>query len=68
MTTGQSICVSSGGSLTGPVNVTSGGALWLNGGSITGPVTVSGARSLTFCGVRITGALSGPPRNYSDVI
>ena len=68
VTTGQSICVSSGGSLTGPVNVTSGGALWLNGGSITGPVTVSGARSLTFCGVRITGALSGPPRNYSDVI
>ena len=52
---GQSICVSSGGKLTGPVTVQAGGALWIGGGAVTGPFTATSAARLTLCGSTITG-------------
>ncbi len=55
---GQSICVSSGGKLTGPVTVQAGGALWINGGTVTGPFTATSAAGLTLCGSTITGPVT----------
>jgi len=55
---GQSICISSGGKVVGPLTVQHGGALWVNGGSITGPVTATGAEALTLCDANVTGPVS----------
>ena len=55
---GQSVCVSSGGKLVGPVKVQAGGSLWINGGAVTGPFTATSAAVLTLCGSTITGPVT----------
>ena len=55
---GQSICVASGGKLTGPVTVSAGAALWVSGGSITGPIRSTGALALTLCGTHVVGPIT----------
>ena len=55
---GQSVCVSSGGKLTGPVTVRAGGALWINGGVVTGPFSATGAARLAVCGSTFTGPVT----------
>lgn len=39
---GQAICVSSSGKITGPVDIETGGALWIDGGTVTGPLSING--------------------------
>ena len=58
VSSGQSICVSSGGKLVGPVTVQAGGSLWINGGAVTGPFTATSAAGLTLCGSTITGPVT----------
>ncbi len=55
---GQSVCVSSGGKLVGPVTVQAGGSLWINGGAVTGPFTATSAAVLTLCGSTMTGPVT----------
>ena len=55
---GQSVCVSSGGKLTGPVTVQAGGSLWITGGTVTGPFTATSASGLTLCNSTITGPVT----------
>ena len=55
---GQSVCVSSGGKLTGPVTVQAGGALWITGGTLTGPFTATSPAGLTLCSSTITGPVT----------
>jgi hypothetical protein len=57
---GQSLCISAGGSIAGPVNITTGGALWVSGGKITGPVSAASAAALTLCASAITGPPPSP--------
>jgi hypothetical protein len=52
---GQSICISAGGMVTGPVNVQAGAALWVSGGSVAGSLSSTGARAVTLCGTKVTG-------------
>jgi Ethanolamine utilization protein EutJ (predicted chaperonin) len=52
---GQAICVASGGTITGPVDIKKGGALWVDGGTINGPVHAMRAASLDLCGAKVTG-------------
>jgi hypothetical protein len=55
---GQSVCVSSGGKLVGPVTVQAGGSLLINGGAVTGPFTVTSATVLTLCGSTLAGPVT----------
>ena len=55
---GQSVCVTAPGRVTGSVTVSSGGALSLNGATVGGSLTASGAAALRFCGATITGSVS----------
>jgi hypothetical protein len=55
---GQSICVSTGGEVTGPVTVVPGGALWVSGGVIDGRLRSHGALGLTLCGSTVGGPVT----------
>ncbi|MGW6709257.1 Ig-like domain-containing protein [Streptomyces sp. NPDC054956] len=55
---GQSVCIASGGSQSGPVTVRPGGALSVSNGQITGPVSADGALAVSVCGSTVTGPLS----------
>ncbi|WP_330300095.1 Ig-like domain-containing protein [Streptomyces sp. NBC_00503] len=75
---GQSLCIGSGGSQSGPVTVRPGGALAVSDGQITGPVSADGALAVSVCGSKVTGPLSvrttsgsvligaGPGSQFSD--
>ena len=52
---GSSACVGRGGRITGPVNVESGGTLWVLDGAITGPITSMQAATVGLCGATISG-------------
>ncbi|WP_371619314.1 Ig-like domain-containing protein [Streptomyces sp. NBC_00454] len=54
---GQSLCIGSGGSQSGPVTVRPGGALAVTDGQITGPVSADGALAVAVCGSKVTGPL-----------
>ena len=58
VSSGSSICISSGGKITGPLTVQSGGALWVNGGTITAPTNSTSARALTFCATTISAPIT----------
>ncbi len=55
---GKSICVSTGGKISGPVTVQAGGAFWVSGGTISGPYNATSAAALTLCGTTISGPVT----------
>ncbi|MFD9516887.1 Ig-like domain-containing protein [Streptomyces sp. NPDC059979] len=55
---GESLCIASGGSQTGPVTVAPGGALALSDARVTGPVSAEDALALTVCRSHLTGPVS----------
>ncbi|WP_405789629.1 Ig-like domain-containing protein [Streptomyces sp. NBC_01367] len=55
---GQALCIASGGSQTGPVEVAPGGSLAITDARVTGPVSAEGALALALCGSRLTGPVS----------
>jgi choice-of-anchor C domain-containing protein len=55
---GQVICMASGGRVTGPVTISTGGGLWTSGGTISGPLSSTGAIGIVLCGSTVTGAVS----------
>lgn len=58
ITSGQAICVTSGGTIAGQVTVGPGAALWMNGGVISGPLSSTQASAVTLCEARVTGPLA----------
>ena len=55
---GDAVCITAGGSQTGPVTVAPGGSLDVEGGRVTGPVTALGAAVVRVCGATIVGPLT----------
>ncbi|MCX4524201.1 MULTISPECIES: Ig-like domain-containing protein [unclassified Streptomyces] len=55
---GESLCIASGGSQTGPVTVRPGGALAVTDAAITGPVSGDGALAVAVCRSKLTGPVS----------
>jgi hypothetical protein len=55
---GQSVCVTAPGRVTGPVTVNSGGALSVSGATVSASLSSTGATALWFCGATITGSVS----------
>ncbi len=55
---GTSICVSGGASITGPITIEKGGALWVGGATLTGPYKATKAAALTLCNTRVTGPIT----------
>ncbi|WP_330334484.1 Ig-like domain-containing protein [Streptomyces sp. NBC_00536] len=63
---GESVCIASGGSQSGPLTVRPGGALSVSNGRVTGPVTAGGALAVSLCGSTLTGPVS--VRNTSGAV
>ena len=55
---GESVCLSPGARVTGPVTVNAGGTLYADGATFTGPVTASGAGVVSICGSTLTGPVT----------
>jgi hypothetical protein len=55
---GQSLCIGSGGKVTGSVVVAAGGALTVSAGTIGGSLSSTGALGITVCGAKLSGSVS----------
>ena len=47
---GESVCLSPGARVTGPMTVSAGGTLYADGATFTGPLTATGAGVVSICG------------------
>lgn len=55
---GQSLCIGTGGKVTGSVTIGAGGALWVSGGTIGGSLTATRALAITTCAAQLTGSVT----------
>lgn len=65
---GESLCIASGGSQSGPLTVRPGGALSVSDGRVTGPFSADGALAVSLCGSTLTGPVGVRNTSGSVVI
>lgn len=58
VSSGQVVCVSNGGKITGGATVQSGGVLLINGGTVTGGIKATGSAGINFCSENVTGGVT----------
>ncbi|WP_327302536.1 Ig-like domain-containing protein [Streptomyces sp. NBC_01298] len=65
---GESLCVASGGSQSGPLTVRPGGALSVSDARVTGPFSADGALAVSLCGSTLDGPVTVRDTSGSVVI